>query len=80
MNEMLVVRKIDKKIYKRFKQKALELNDTMGDAITEAMTYWLNTKKSEEYNPKTLLKLNGIIKTEKRVKWSEQINKILYDW
>jgi hypothetical protein len=51
----------------------------VGRAITEAMEFWMNEKeKIGKHNIKTLLKLNGIIKTKRAVQWSQEIDKILY--
>lgn len=76
---MLVIRKPNKSVYKRFRQKALEEDLNLGDAITEAMRYWLDLKqKNKRPNPKNLLKLNGFIKVGKKVKWSEEIDQIVY--
>ena len=44
-NDLLVVRKINKEIYKKFKQKALEENKNIGEALNEAMICWLSTRR-----------------------------------
>ena len=76
---MLVVRKVNKAVYRRFRQKALKKNINVGTAVTEAMETWLKEKDEKEtINPKALLKLKGIIKIGKKVRWSEQIDEILY--
>jgi len=76
---MLVVRKVRKDVYKKFKQKALEEDENVGEALTEAMQYWMKAKrKKEKINVANLLKLNGIVKAGKRVRWSEQVDEILY--
>jgi len=78
-NDTLVVRKVNKRVYKRFRQKALEEDTNIGEAVTEAMEYWLDVKQKKKKNDvKNLLKLNGIIKTAKKVNWSNQIDKTLY--
>lgn len=40
-NGTLVVRKIDKNVYKRFNRKAIEENKTMGETLNQAMDYWI---------------------------------------
>lgn len=77
-SDILVVRKTNKEIYKRFRQKALEENMNVGEALNQAMVYWLAKEESEKPDVKKLLKLNGLIKTDKTVKWSEEIDEILY--
>ena len=77
--EILVVRKVDPRIYRKFRQRALKESMNVGRAITEAMEFWMNEKeKIGKHNIKTLLKLNGIIKTKRAVQWSQEIDKILY--
>jgi hypothetical protein len=78
-NDTIVVRKVNKTTYRRFRQKALERETNMGKAVTEAMEYWIGIEKgSENIDIRNLIKLNGLIKTSKKVKWSEQIDKTLY--
>jgi hypothetical protein len=75
----LVARKVNRSVYRRFRQKALEAKESVGNAVTEAMEYWLKAKHLDKQpNPEKLLQLNGIIKAGKRVRWSEEIDEILY--
>lgn len=77
--EMIVVRKVDRGVYKRFRQKALEEETTVGEAVTEAMKCWLEEKqKKNRIRIKNLLKLDGFIKVGRWVKWSEQVDDALY--
>ena len=71
-NDVLVVRKINKAIYEPFKDRAMEENQSVGQALNEAMQYWL-LKQDEGGRPdiKNIRKLEGIIKTDKDVTWSE---------
>ncbi len=75
----LVARKINRGIYRKFKQKALEENINIGKALNQAMSDWIR-KQSEEEKPNInkLLELNSVIKTKKQVNWSEQIDETLY--
>ena len=77
-SDILVVRKTNKEIYKRFKQKALEENMNVGEALNQAMNYWLAKEKNKTPDVRRILKLNGLIKTNKTVKWSEEIDELLY--
>ena len=75
----LVVRNVNKELYRRFKEKAVEDNESVGQALNQAMHYWL-AKRKEKGRPdiKTLAKLNGLIITRIRVDWSTEIDKTLY--
>lgn len=78
-DQILVIRKVNRGVYKRFRQKALEEESSVGDAVTEAMRCWLEEKKKGgKAGIKTLPRLNGIVKAGKRVRWSEQIDDVLY--
>ncbi len=78
-NDTLVVRKIDKEIYKQFRQKAMEENKNVGEALNQAMGYWL-AKEREYKGPdiKKMLKLNGLVKTGGKVNWSVDVDETLY--
>jgi hypothetical protein len=45
---ILVIRNSDKKVYRRFRQKAVEEDINVGKAITEAMEYWLEAKQNKK--------------------------------
>ncbi|MCW6170328.1 MAG: hypothetical protein LVQ96_04060 [Thermoplasmatales archaeon] len=78
-NDILVVRKINKKIYKKFKQKAQEESKNIGEALNQAMSYWLTIEsKAKQPDIRKLLKLNGIVKVDHTVNWSEDVDEILY--
>jgi hypothetical protein len=77
-DEMLVVRNVSKKIYLKLKQRAVEENITVGEAVEEAIDNWLkfqqNTRKPDINN---ITKLCGLVKTKKG-NWSTSIDKMLY--
>ncbi len=78
-SNVLVVRKIDNDVYKRFKQKAIEENKTIGEAINQAMDYWIKKKEEQKGHAiKGLLNINGFIQTGGEVKWSEEVDESLY--
>jgi septin family protein len=77
-SDVLVVRKTNKEIYKRFRQKALEENMNVGEALNQAMKYWLAKEKHKKLDVRRMLKLNGLIKKNNTVKWSEEIDELLY--
>ncbi len=75
----LVVRNINRAPYKQFKEKAVEDNESVGQALNRAMQYWLARRNTEgKPDIKALLKLNGIIRARAKVAWSEQIDRTLY--
>lgn len=75
----LVARKINRVIYRKFKQKALEENINIGKALNQAMSDWIRKQSDEEKpNINKLLELNSVIKTKKQVNWSEKIDETLY--
>ncbi len=77
--DTLVVRKVNKRTYRRFRQTALKEDTNMGQAVSEAMEYWLRIKeKKKKIDIKGILRLNGLIRAGKKVKWSAQIDKALY--
>lgn len=77
--DVLVVRKINKAIYAKFREKALEEHRNVGEALNQAMDEWLK-KQDEQGKPQLekIFSLNGIVKTKEPVKWSEEIDKSLY--
>ena len=77
-SDVLVVRKTNKEIYKRFRQKALEENMNVGEALNQAMKYWLAKEKHKKLDVRRMLKLNGLIKTNNTVKWSEERDELVY--
>ena len=66
-------------MYHRFRQRALEEDINVGRAITEAMKFWMKERdKMKKRNIKALLKINGLVKAKHTVRWSKDIDKILY--
>lgn len=77
----MVVRRVDSRISRRFKQRAVEKNLRLGKAITYAMEKWMKEDENEvKIDPQNLLKLEGLIKTKKQVRWSTDADEILYGW
>lgn len=77
---LLTVRNIDESILGKFKVKAAQEKLKMGEALTEAMRKWVIEEEKVQRDPKNLLDLHGIFKTKKKVRWSEEIDEILYGW
>ena len=80
MKNLLTVRNVDEDVLGKFKAKAAEGNLKMGEALTEAMEKWVTEEEGVKRDPKNLLKIHGILKTKKKVRWSEEIDEILSGW
>ncbi len=77
--ELLTVRDVDEKILHRFKTRAVEKGLKMGTALTQAMDVWVKSEENgRKPNPANIMKINGLIKTRKRVHWSEEVDKTVY--
>ena len=79
-DEVVVIRNANKKVYKRFKRLASEEDMSSGCAITEAMMDYIKNNAALRLKIviKYLQELEGFIKAGKKVRWSEQIDEILY--
>ncbi len=74
-----MARNVDKKVYKEFRESALKKGINTGSAITEAMALWIESlQKKKTMDIGNLRKLEGFIKTGKKVRWSEEIDEIVY--
>ncbi|HIH17518.1 MAG TPA: hypothetical protein HA282_04100 [Nanoarchaeota archaeon] len=81
MGDMLTVRNVDEEIYRKFRERALAEKMKIGRALAEAMNLWVEFGRKEvEKDPKNLIRITGIIKTKKKVRWSEEVDEILYGW
>ncbi len=77
--ELLTVRDVDEKVLRRFKATAVGKGLKMGTALTQAMDTWIESEENgKKLNPRNFLKLEGLIKTRKRVYWSEEVDEALY--
>ena len=76
----LGVRDVDEEELRRFKAFAVEEKVRLGEAITRAMKIYRSEVKirKKKNDPRNLLKLTGIITTKEKVRWSEEIDDILY--
>lgn len=76
----LGVRDVDEEALRKFKTLAVAKKLKLGEAITKALNEWAAKENERKHkpDPKNLLKLSGIIKTKEKVKWSEEIDDILY--
>ena len=76
---LIAVRDVDEETFRRFRARAVEEGVKLGDTLTLAMRRWLEEgRETAVPNPKNLLKLSGVVKTKQKVKWSEEVDGILY--
>lgn len=78
--EVLTVRDVDEVVWRRFRAKIEEEGLRTGQALNEALNIWINKKerKRKRPDPRNFLKVEGIIRPGKPVRWSEEIDKVLY--
>lgn len=75
------VRDVDQETFRKFRSMTVEERNKLGDALTKAMEKALEERanRKDNINFKNILKIKGIIKTKKRVRWSEKVDEILYE-
>jgi hypothetical protein len=76
--EIFVARNVDRDVYKKFRQKALERGLSVGNAISMAMELWVASDSNKGKDFSKLMEVAGLIKTKGKVKWSEEVDEILY--
>lgn len=77
--ELLVVRNANKQVYKRFRQKAIAEDISIGAALNEAMEYWINIKNSgKKPDPRKLLKARSVDLGPDSKNLSTTIDEVLY--
>jgi RPA family protein len=78
--EVLTVRDVDEELWRRFRAKTEEEGLRTGQALNEALDVWIKRKERtrKRPNPSSFLKVAGMIKAGRRVRWSEEIDKVLY--
>lgn len=70
------VRGVDEETFRKFRARALEKRQRLGEALTLAMQQFI-VKKEKKPNPRNFLKIKPF-KIGKVVHWSEEIDEILY--
>lgn len=79
MTRTIAIRGVDEEIFRKFRARTIEERMKVGEALTLAMREWMKKEgRKKKIDPKNLLKITGIIKTKKKVKWSEEIDQFLY--
>lgn len=80
MAKNVAIRNLDEETFRKFRAAAVEENVKVGDAMNTAMKKWLAEKEKRRVrpDPKNFLKLKGFIRPGKKVRWSEEIDEIVY--
>jgi len=73
------VRDVDEETFRKFRARAMEDRMKLGEALTHAMRKLMEAKKEIKPNLRNILKIRPI-KIGRKVKWSEEIDEILYGW
>jgi hypothetical protein len=78
--EVLTVRDVDERVWRRFRAKTVEEGLKTGQALNEALGIWIEQRERRAGFPdaRRFLKMEGIIRSRKRVNWSEEIDETLY--
>ena len=79
MSKITAIRDLDEETFRKLRAVAVEENMNVGDAMNIAMKKWLAEKeKHDKPDAKFLLEICGMIKTKEKVRWSEEVDEILY--
>ena len=74
----IAVRAVDEDVFRKFKALSIQERLRLGDALTKAMKILLEQKeKRKELDVSNLLKMKPV-KIGRKVRWSEEIDEILY--
>jgi hypothetical protein len=78
--DLRTVRDVDEATWRKFRAKTEEEGLKTGQALNEALTVWVRSKEKQAKNPDPnhFLKIEGIVRTKRRVRWSEEIDETLY--
>ena len=78
--EILTVRDVDEAIWRKFRAKTEEEGLKTGEALAEALGLWIEQKKAKRMgpDPHRFLKMEGTVHTGQAVRWSEEIDQLLY--
>jgi len=81
MKTTIAVRDVDEETFRKFRALSIEERMKLGDAITIAMRKMIREKETKKKSdPKNLLKIKPIKVGKKKVRWSEEIDEVLYGW
>jgi hypothetical protein len=74
------VRDVDEVVLRKFRAKSEHEGLKTGQALSEALRFWIEMKEKQGKNPhpRNFLKVEGIVRTKRPVRWSEEIDETLY--
>ncbi len=75
------VREVNVETFRKFKALAVTKKMKLGEALTKLMQKAIKEERKAQKtkpDPRNLKNITGIIKTKEKVKWSEEIDDILY--
>ena len=73
------VRDVDEATFRKFKTLAVKRKLKLNEAFREAVNQWAEKNaEAKTIDVRNIFKIKGIIKTKDKVKWSEEIDDILY--
>ena len=79
MGKLIAIRDLDEETFRKLRAIAVEENMKISDVMNSAMKKWLVEKeKKSKPDPKNIIAINGFIKPGKKVRWSEEVDRILY--
>ena len=78
MKTLIAVRNVDRETFRKFRAKSIEKGVPLGDAMTKAMRHWLNEEPRKRPDPSKFRDMIGSVKTKGPVRWSEEVDEILY--
>ena len=80
VKEVLTVRDVDEEIWKKFRAKTQEEGMKTGQALNEALNTWIKEKEKRKKHPdpRHFLKMKGVIKPGRQVRWSVEVDRALY--
>ena len=77
---IVAIRDVDEETFRKFRAMTVEERMKMGEGLSWAMKKMMKERRERKTkpDPTNLLKISGIIKTKKPVRWSEEIDEFLY--
>ena len=80
VKDVLTVRDVSKAIWRKFRAASEQEGMNTGQALNEAIAMWIKEKEArrKRLDPHHFLKVRGIMKAKKPVRWSEEVDLSIY--